>query len=91
MSQTCDQEDVMKISICAEGDMILIEQGKVKLAISLGERVVKKSGLDFYYVHLAPIGGPVLGPFNSVIEAVKAEMEWFHDKTLVPEFFGSEN
>ena len=80
--------DTITIQICPEGDLIMIHQDKVKLFLDLGSTVIKRAShvephnggdRDQWTADMAPIGGPVLGPFDSKGEALQAEVHWLEN------------
>ena len=45
---------------------------------------VEPSSCGSWMVHLAPVGGPVLGPFTQRSQALATEQEWLAEHWLLP-------
>lgn len=80
-----NEEQTMTIQICPEGDLIAIYCDPMKIMIDLGRTVIKRAShvepnnAGLWTADMAPVGGPVLGPYETREEALLAEVAWIQD------------
>lgn len=79
-------EQTMTISICPEGDLIVIYSDPVKIMIDLGTAIIKRashvepSSVGEWTADLSPMNGPILGPFDTRQAALVAEVAWLQER-----------
>jgi len=77
----------VKIIIATDGTMRMIYDDRLaplfaegKIEIKRASHVEPKDGK--WFADMAPVAGPVLGPFGLRAEALKAEVEWLNSHGL---------
>ena len=74
--------DTITIQIEPDGQMIFIYEDKKRFFLDLGETVIKRAShieptaTAQWTADLSPIGGPILGPFDTHREALVAEVDY---------------
>lgn len=79
--------DEIVIQVCPEGDLIMVYQDPVKIFLDLGNAIIKRASHvepDGRYgcswtADMSPVGGPILGPFDTRQEALVAEVDWLQN------------
>lgn len=77
------------IQVCPEGDLIMIYQDPVKIFLDLGSAVIRRashvepSDSGQWTADLSPVGGPILGPYDTRTAALVAEVDWLQNSMEV--------
>ena len=82
--------DTVTIQICPEGDLIQLFIPPARILLDFGATVIRHNGAG-WMADMSTLGWPILGPFDTRMEALEAEAKYLTECAESNQLFGSLN